>query len=430
MKLSEKDFMDKFNDLYKKNEQNRPYNMNILDELHANENAHTRILIKLLCFAVNGKYPIFEKFIDILNRELDHDFQIFQFYKPVIKGQYADIDAYIYSEDKSISIIIENKIQWAKDQDKQLERYIKSSQYQGIEKEKIYAIYLTDDGRKKISDYSLTGDAKKALGMEEGKNGRFIELNYKDHLLPFLKDILSYLDFSKEIYLKSAIVQYIDYLEGRFGFREREKVYMKTMTEGLRSLLSIKDEDIKTISQKETVINNIQSFWESIKIESSNSIQKKDIVPYINALCESIYPLDMHPQIVARNVLFKFADKEKHILDYYKSIIPFDEAEIFWRNQNLLTSVYFRIKKKNTLIIKFTSQEIEFNILDEKNKISQFFESYNKMNFQISSNYSWKISYEENYKTIINSLEELFIEMKKVSSCNLTIINKVSSKSA
>ena len=40
--------------LYKRESEKSPYHINIIDELHANENAHTRILIKLLQFSKSG----------------------------------------------------------------------------------------------------------------------------------------------------------------------------------------------------------------------------------------------------------------------------------------------------------------------------------------------------------------------------------------
>ena len=45
-------------------ESKRMYNLNIIDELHANENAHTRILLKLFSYELDGKKIILEKFID------------------------------------------------------------------------------------------------------------------------------------------------------------------------------------------------------------------------------------------------------------------------------------------------------------------------------------------------------------------------------
>ena len=39
-----------------------PYSFNIVDELRANENAHTRVLIKLLSYTKKGEYPFLKTF--------------------------------------------------------------------------------------------------------------------------------------------------------------------------------------------------------------------------------------------------------------------------------------------------------------------------------------------------------------------------------
>ena len=40
-----------------------PYNINIIDELHADENAHSRILMKLLQFNEDKSFPILDSFL-------------------------------------------------------------------------------------------------------------------------------------------------------------------------------------------------------------------------------------------------------------------------------------------------------------------------------------------------------------------------------
>ena len=41
-----------------------PHQINLIDELHANENAHSRIFLKILCFKENNRYPLFELFLN------------------------------------------------------------------------------------------------------------------------------------------------------------------------------------------------------------------------------------------------------------------------------------------------------------------------------------------------------------------------------
>ena len=416
--MNPQEFFCKFNELKKQNEQKRPYNMNLLDELHANENAHSRILMKLLSFSVGKEYPIFEKFVSILNEKLENSFKIQDFHAPIFEGQFAFIDVYIYEKTKQ-SLIIENKIEWATDQDKQLERYIESSKNADIPENKIYVIYLTDDGRKKASNYSLTEKAKSMLCVTANNNGRYIELNYRDDVLPFLKDILAYLDFSKEVYLKTALVQYIDYLEGRYGIREREKAYFESMTKGLKELLSIQDSDTATIIQKETVYNKINEFKERLadelkKTSEENHCLIANVEPYLNALNNEIYPEKMQPKALARKVLFTFANKDKQIID---NSTPFTTGQIIWANPNMHNIVIFGTKS-SVLNIVFTTEQIEFHLRSEfsqREQLKEFFVNYRQLSFEEKEDFVFTLPYEKHYQNIIDELKTLFAELKNCS---------------
>ena len=403
------DFLQSFEELKKKNDQKRPYNINLIDELHADENAHSRILVKLLSFAANNRFPIFEEFVAMLNEKLDDGAKIGKFSAPIFSNQFEYIDAYIY-EEKTQSIIIENKIDWATDQEKQLERYIDSAKKTGISENKIFVVYLTDNGRKKAADYSLTEKAKNTLGMTAESKGRYIELNYHDDILPFLKEILAYLDFSKEIYLKSAVVQYIDYLEGRFGMREREKAYFDSMTKGLQSILNIQDSEIQTIAQREAVSERIIDFCGKIEDERKSS----EIAPYMNALRNEIFPEKMQPRAVARYVLFHFANKEKQII---VENMPFSKAQIIWQNPKLHNIVIFIMKNGSALNVAFTANEIQFLIRTEyakKEVLRDFFGNYKELPFTKADEYKFTLPYEEHYQNIIPELENLFSSLSTV----------------
>lgn len=53
---------DKIKDLLTKAKRVVPYNLNVIDELHANENAHSRILCKLLQYQdIDGEYRILNR---------------------------------------------------------------------------------------------------------------------------------------------------------------------------------------------------------------------------------------------------------------------------------------------------------------------------------------------------------------------------------
>ena len=53
--------LNDFNKRYTSLKQRLPYHLNVIDELHINENAHSRILCKLLQYqSENGKYEFLE----------------------------------------------------------------------------------------------------------------------------------------------------------------------------------------------------------------------------------------------------------------------------------------------------------------------------------------------------------------------------------
>lgn len=261
------EFIRNFTALKKKNSSLLHYNLNLIDELHANENAHTRILLKLLDYEFNQKKVILEDFLNLLNRKLlDRKIPIFDDYK--ITGQFEFIDGYIWSDSKKVAIIIENKINWACDQNEQIQRYIETAKQCGIDEKDFFVVYLTDNGIKKAADYSFTDYAKKMLDWKDPENqGRYIESNYLYDILPFLYEIFNKLSFSKENVLKAAIFQYIDYLEGRFGMRKNEKEYNIAMNESLIEVLNLSGTEKEKFDQIEQLQQELWRRLDDLKYE-------------------------------------------------------------------------------------------------------------------------------------------------------------------
>lgn len=241
-----------------------PYQINLVDELHADEDAHTRILTRLLNFKIDNELPILNSFIRMAAKKCSDLNNVINDSLRVSK-QTEFIDCLIEGHD--YSIIIENKINWAKDQDKQIENYIKKVIKHGIVKGKIFVIYLTDTGAKMISDCSFTDFAKKILSYGTDNN-RFIESNYKEDILPWLKkEILPEIRYKDDL-LISFLKQYIDYLDGRFQLRENERMVNREMNKVLEKKLELlrksPKEKIKTLnfvlSELLTLENDISNY--------------------------------------------------------------------------------------------------------------------------------------------------------------------------
>ena len=350
------EFIKNFTAQKKKNASLLQYNLNLIDELHANENAHTRILLKLLDYESNQKKVILEEFLNLLNEKLvNQKIPILDDYR--ITGQFAFIDGYIWSDSKKVAIIIENKINWACDQSEQIQRYIETAKHYGIDEKNIFVVYLTDTGSKKAADYSFTDYAKKMLDWKDSENqGRYIESNYLNDILPFLYEIFDKLSFSKENILKSAIFQYIDYLEGRFGMRKNEKEYNMAMNSDILKILNLGE----NLSKKEKFDKIGELQWE---LWSTLDNVKNEVYPdrpdvrlhdYLNFFKDKKDPFE-NISIWSQRLIFrncrKFTDYELKFEIYPKD----DGTDIFFKIQE-------EIEDKN--FIK--------NILEKMNILNDF----------------------------------------------------------
>ena len=229
------------NELYWSKKAALPYSINVISELHAGENANSRILRGLLQYSCNGKYSILQSFIERLRIIADCDIDV-PIKAPELTNEEGNdkgrIDLLI-KEKKSYAIIIENKIWDACDQDEQIEKYIDYVDGLGIPKRKVYVIYLTRDGNKEISDKSLTDTAKKYLGYSHRSNGRFICMNFKDDILPWLDTLMDLEEIQREPLLSSSITLYIDYLKEIFDAREEDKIIENVLEEQLMDKLQV-----------------------------------------------------------------------------------------------------------------------------------------------------------------------------------------------
>jgi hypothetical protein len=63
--------IESFNNLYEMELSNAPYDLNLLDIWHPNENAHTKILVQLLKYRVNERYPFLESLLERWFRDIN-----------------------------------------------------------------------------------------------------------------------------------------------------------------------------------------------------------------------------------------------------------------------------------------------------------------------------------------------------------------------
>ena len=188
-----------------------PYHLNIIDELHINENGHSRILMRLFCYRNDkGDYEFLKSFINyIQSNNHSGEFKRIQIENPIITQEEQRIDLWV--RDKSYAIIFENKVYNAVDQEAQLHRYIEKTKREGYNTNNIFVIYLPQNYHE--PDEQSWGEYKKAF------ESRFAIIPFQDDIIRWLKEnVLPNIRY-KDQYLFSAVTQYIDYLEGLFGLR-------------------------------------------------------------------------------------------------------------------------------------------------------------------------------------------------------------------
>ena len=224
--------IESFFDYYKKRTESfkfqTGFNFNVLAEQCGNivENSHTNMLMRLLEYRNKYGYVFLEDFIsmagfDIKLKEGDIYFKRESPTESESGKNNGRIDGFIYQKD-NFAIIIENKINHAGNQHRQIEKYIKYIQGKNIANgEQIFVVFLTRDGVenpdkdsiRKMKDMGICdeGDDEQIAGP------RYFPCSYSQHILNWLKDNIYPMVPQKDIVLNAGIIQYIDYLEGLLG---------------------------------------------------------------------------------------------------------------------------------------------------------------------------------------------------------------------
>ncbi len=179
-----------------------PFLYNVLEEVRVNENAHTRLLMRLLKYT-----PALLSFLAWLEKKYT-TFHSPQIDKPKITAEKHRIDGLIQEEGK-YAIIIENKVCGAVEQEGQLGRYIDKCRELGYDQSDIYILYLFDRSGNDPSPQTW-GEYK-----AEDFGGRYLVLSYKDDIISWLKTFLAECEATDEKtkVLREGVAQYLDYLK-------------------------------------------------------------------------------------------------------------------------------------------------------------------------------------------------------------------------
>lgn len=279
----------RISELLEKELSKRPYGANIIDELHAGENAHSRILRMLLQYSGGGRYPIYNQFLLLIRNRCQAKLGFLKCDSPHFENEDDHIDLLIREKslDNKFAIIIENKVCNAIDQDKQLERYVERVIKENVKPNKIVVIYLTKDGQKEVSDISLTNKVKDILGYTDDESeGRYIKLDYKHHIIPWIEQIIPEMPIKEEL-LISALRQYLDYLKGICGERESDKPIYKRIRNKM-----IDDLNLNSVQDYLKAIKDISLLKEQIDVavkELLEGLMKENFYKPLYGLLDDLF---------------------------------------------------------------------------------------------------------------------------------------------
>ena len=237
-------------------------NISLINDLrlstNIHETAHSRILYKLLCAHGKEKHQFLKMFLESVGLKLDID-------KAEIKVEYKHIDVLIYDGVKYI--IVENKVNHACDQDRQLVRYIDS-----LNSKDIYVLYLVrSDNDKDPSENSLPAEIRQEL--EE--NGKYKKISYQTHIFNWLRKCKE-TDTDNEL-LKSALVQYCNYIEVLFKG-------MEIMND--KDIENFEKEVLDFSATMDSIVNPVALVEKTDELKQKMKTLNEVIESYENYLCE------------------------------------------------------------------------------------------------------------------------------------------------
>ncbi|HZK69648.1 MAG TPA: PD-(D/E)XK nuclease family protein, partial [Paludibacter sp.] len=268
----------------------------------------------LLRYKANDKYPFLEKFLnDICNFNVTIE-------NPTVKNvdSCGRIDIPIF--DKKYVVVIENKVtDKAPDQNNQkggqLARYIETINNTYNRKlEDIFVVYTPKYTREPPNECWTNKDD---FSYKDDFKLRFRSLSYRDSIYPWFKNEILPIIGVKDIYLRSAVEQYIDHLEGMFWLRTIDKKMNMKLQEFIKGKLEINEVEpeiaLKIVSEKRQEMANVLAQLDLLQEEIQTEIDVKYFSETYNKLKELDYivvrKIDSYPDYLPKSVGVKLANK-------------------------------------------------------------------------------------------------------------------------
>ena len=306
----------------------KPLSLNILTSVlrdkNLRETAHSRILYDLL------QHPIAqESFVRYFFPEIN------------ISGcspmripypDYQRIDLTL--KGTGFFIIIENKVNRAGEQPTQIKRYIELAKKE-YPTDRIYVLYLNRDTEEEPTTKSLPAVYRAKIG------DRLVCKSYKNDIIGWLKVMNGMFSHASQPYLKSALLQYQDYLEQLFNISQHNND-MKTQIDGIiEKELGLADDSLD--GQIEKLKANIDDAALLLKrmeklLEVREELRRKELYPqWFNMISESLAALgitltkeksnEIGFDFIYRQVKFRCCISDE---PFYDEDLDVEEIRYYW----------------------------------------------------------------------------------------------------
>lgn len=423
------EFSSKYDSLVNK----LPYHINVIDELHVNENANSRILAALFKYKENGEHTILKSFITNLLKGWN-----IEVVKPEISSEDLRIDILV-KETGKYAIIFENKIYDAILQKNQLARYIIKMRNDGYSTEQIYVVFLPPSyyepnecsWKEPTKECEACSDPSMCQinvshSLKSKYKERFRVITFREDIVNWLKEALIPNCRQKEVYLYTAAMQYLDYLEGYFDLRTINNTMNMELEKYLIEKLQLNElsdeKQLEVLNRKTSEINRL--------LNQMNSL--KDVVTYRICVAdvESWKPYLMQIQSITASVgkrfgliseadfIFSDQDKSRFFIKYKKEhwdlSIVFEKYE-YQRSQSFF--VYIGIPGEIVVDSKYYPKDLIFSHKDERSSHPygyDYLERYNAKPKELKNdieNGGFETFLMEQVGTILKQIEEKDLPM-------------------
>lgn len=253
-----------------------PYHINLIDELRINENAHSRILAKLLQYRNQDRhYELLESFVEYIKNNygrVSEEFDTINIISPIITQEKRRIDLWVRDSSSNCALIFENKIYDANDQESQLYRYIEETRNAPFDDNRIFVFYLTKF-EKEPSNQTWGDNETKQLFKT-----RFVNLTFRYDILNWLNNCVRPNIRPQDIYLSSAVIQYVDFLEGLFSIRDIDKSINMELQDIISKKLGLQNcgED-ESLDKIQATINDFQDILNQLASMRDQILNKKKL---------------------------------------------------------------------------------------------------------------------------------------------------------